>query len=627
MVVTEKRHMYETGTVNVETGNVAVKQDINYYNANPQSATRSIIRMMEDMDRRFSQNQIYDGATVSNGSSTVDVASGTLKIGGRWVSLSGTAISAAVGDDTYFVVAEVIGVTETNTRDPSGGEAVTLTLVASGSYTATDWKLVLGSAVISSSTVQSVEDRAKRQINTTIIKPYGGSSQVSIYTGDSPVYREAIRFTADTISPYNKIVSAFPISGTAISGTSLNISGDTVLAGDITATIISGSSLDITGVSELDGAVHIGGLLDVDGNITTGGTLQVSGTSSEIVDLSGSAFSAASFAIGSKVLEQSEFDNLDGLDQGIRTTDKPTFAGVILTKGLELGANSISGTSVDINNVELQQLSNIGINTISTAQWGLLGIMDQDVKSGADVVFGQLNLNTVPAATTDTDKFIVDDSGVVKYRTGEQIYDDIGIERSYTEQFILNAGDLGVLWFVDDMDGSPIDVPQNDWVNGMRMNGEEIYMDAGNLTHVRVGRMQLAWRGTATIPIKEGWWAEVIGANVGGLNYTAGNGRFESISFNWVYRDTSQTRDINNDYIYSEDPFTGSGEQEITIASGTFSGTNSASSKMDDSVNWHHGIELSALYRVPDSGTSVYDAGSNFAFIYNVVVEVRFHKL
>jgi len=277
MVVTEKRHMYQTGTVNVETGNVATKQDINYFNANVQSATKSIIRFVEDSDRRFSQNQIYDGATVSNGGATVDVASGTLKIGGRWSSLSGTGLSAAVSDGIYFVVAQVTGVSETNSRDPSGGEAVTLTLVSSGSYSATDLKLVLGSAVIATSGVTSVQDRAKRQINATIIKPYGSATQVSIYTGDSPVYREAIKFTADKILPYNDIESAFGISGSSIT--------------------------------------------------------------------------AIDFAIGSQVLDQSEFDNLVGLNQPVDTTQSPSFVQIQSTQDNSLPPFIVAstGTVVDLN--------------------------------------------------------------------------------------------------------------------------------------------------------------------------------------------------------------------------------------------------------------------------------------
>jgi predicted heme/steroid binding protein len=42
------------------------------------------------------------------------------------------------------------------------------------------------------------------------------------------------------------------------------------------------------------------------------------------------------------------------------------------------------------------------------------------------IVDGTTQLNTIANATTDTDKFLVSDSGVVKYRTGAQVLSDIG---------------------------------------------------------------------------------------------------------------------------------------------------------------------------------------------------------
>lgn len=50
-----------------------------------------------------------------------------------------------------------------------------------------------------------------------------------------------------------------------------------------------------------------------------------------------------------------------------------TGGGLTIAGNLALAANSITGTSVDISNAELQQLSNIGATTISAIQWGYLG--------------------------------------------------------------------------------------------------------------------------------------------------------------------------------------------------------------------------------------------------------------
>jgi len=45
---------------------------------------------------------------------------------------------------------------------------------------------------------------------------------------------------------------------------------------------------------------------------------------------------------------------------------------------------------------------------------------------------GRLQLNNIPNATTDTDTFLVSDSGVIKYRTGAELLSDIGAQPSGT---------------------------------------------------------------------------------------------------------------------------------------------------------------------------------------------------
>jgi len=42
------------------------------------------------------------------------------------------------------------------------------------------------------------------------------------------------------------------------------------------------------------------------------------------------------------------------------------------------------------------------------------------------IVDGVTQLNTIANATIDTDKFLVSDGGVIKYRTGAQLGSDIG---------------------------------------------------------------------------------------------------------------------------------------------------------------------------------------------------------
>jgi len=82
------------------------------------------------------------------------------------------------------------------------------------------------------------------------------------------------------------------------------------------------------------------------------------------------------------------------VNQDLTSDASPSFGGLGLTGNLTLAANSITGTSVDINNAEMQQLSNITANTISNAQWGYLGAMNQGVTTTSTPTFGALTLGT-----------------------------------------------------------------------------------------------------------------------------------------------------------------------------------------------------------------------------------------
>jgi len=64
-----------------------------------------------------------------------------------------------------------------------------------------------------------------------------------------------------------------------------------------------------------------------------------------------------------------------------------------MEKDLDLVGYSIKGTSVDINNAEMQQLSNIGAATISVTQWGYVGNMDQEIHKGHSPEFAGMTIN------------------------------------------------------------------------------------------------------------------------------------------------------------------------------------------------------------------------------------------
>ena len=96
--------------------------------------------------------------------------------------------------------------------------------------------------------------------------------------------------------------------------------------------------------------------------------------------------------IGATTISAAQWGFVGGADQAVKQADSPTFNGITLTGNLILAANSITGTSVNINNAEMQQLSNIGAVEISGTQWGYLGDLDQGLHQSQSPTFVNLNL-------------------------------------------------------------------------------------------------------------------------------------------------------------------------------------------------------------------------------------------
>lgn len=75
-----------------------------------------------------------------------------------------------------------------------------------------------------------------------------------------------------------------------------------------------------------------------------------------------------------------------------------------------------------------------------------------------------ISITNIPAATTDTDKFLVSDGGTLKFRTGSQVFSDIGSISStgsngYVAKFTPNGNSLGNSLLQDD--GNKISINKN----------------------------------------------------------------------------------------------------------------------------------------------------------------------
>jgi len=68
-----------------------------------------------------------------------------------------------------------------------------------------------------------------------------------------------------------------------------------------------------------------------------------------------------------------------------------------------------------------------------------------DLGANGDVgIAGSLDVNTIANATTDTDKFLVSDTGIIKYRTGTQLLSDIGAQGALTNP-VTGTGSNGTI--------------------------------------------------------------------------------------------------------------------------------------------------------------------------------------
>jgi len=128
----------------------------------------------------------------------------------------------------------------------------------------------------------------------------------------------------------------------------------------------------------------------------SGSTLNISGNS-VLNDVSGSTISADGFKIGSKTLGQLEFDNLDGQDQAIKSTDTPSFIQIISTATSGTAPFTITSPTKVVNlNADLldSQHAPTGIIVGTTDTQTLTNkTLDNVNLSGTTELYGDFNAN------------------------------------------------------------------------------------------------------------------------------------------------------------------------------------------------------------------------------------------
>ena len=137
---------------------------------------------------------------------------------------------------------------------------------------------------------------------------------------------------------------------------------------------------------------------------------------------------SGSTQLGNSILRANPFDLWQ-----LSSTDDSSYSirGASSTNGLQLKVNGVNA-SISNNDNGALSLGSSGTVQIQINDTGkiLIGQPDDTGEkvqiSGSFKTSGSAKIGTIANATTDTDKFIVSDGGLLKYRTGAEVLSDIG---------------------------------------------------------------------------------------------------------------------------------------------------------------------------------------------------------
>jgi hypothetical protein len=257
----------------------------------------------------------------------------------------------------------------------------------------------------------------------------GGINMASTGTGDITINSDdTLLLDADGALELNSAAgiigigndaNAFAINiGTGAAARTITVGNTSATAVNIDAIAITATSVDALTLTDGTASFILGG---------TGAT-SISGATTLDLDCTG-AFtinsSGGTISIGNDHVAQHM--NI-GTGAGART----------ITIGNITGATEVNITSGAIGNITLDAGGSEVVLKSGGTQYGALTNSDGNliIKSdsttaltftGADIqMAGSLSFTTIDPSTTDTDKFLVSESGTIAYRTGEEVAEDIG---------------------------------------------------------------------------------------------------------------------------------------------------------------------------------------------------------
>ena len=250
-------------------------------------------------------------------------------------------------------------------------------------------------------------DKWEKIDNTSALTGVGANNQVSLWGGTNTLEgTTALTFTGGDLY----------VTGDGNSSNWYSAYQDTITAFSAT----SGSTTVLT-LTQRDGGTITTSFVNPQGTVTGTGT----NDALPMWNSAGTGIEDSPFAMGNVDQSSSNTDLIIKSKIGHHGNLKTAF-GFINTDQFIIQLNNVSYFNMDTSYLRITDLpvrigNTTGIQLYSSNSANLVTLSEEN---------GNFAISTIPNATSDTDKFLVSDSGEVKYRTGAQVLSDIGAASS-----------------------------------------------------------------------------------------------------------------------------------------------------------------------------------------------------
>lgn len=185
------------------SGDPIITQNLNYTGGvnTLKSTSKTSIRLMQDMFKRFMPTTLRQGLGVSVSNPDMRVAAGDCIVNGRWVlnTTQVTLDASVLGDDDYYLIFELTEDAEGESRDPQN-EAITLVAISTTAYTAIATRLVLAKFNVASTIPTLIASYTGTPAGWAVAAIYPPTSPDGSVYGSVELYSGAVERNLEAIS-------------------------------------------------------------------------------------------------------------------------------------------------------------------------------------------------------------------------------------------------------------------------------------------------------------------------------------------------------------------------------------------------------------------------------------------